>query len=175
MYIHIFCLLGPRCKQQKQCFFFQFDHRTESFNTWQHPYFHSSWKCYHGPLLIMSFFKVCNLWSCKQTGKKASHTWPQAQLGWLIKSYGSRCLYWSSQKVISNRVYNNTYKNKKQENCDDNNNSRNSCCREWCSQRVFIVANRWVLALTEDDRSFCWNMCYRFTGFAVFLKLFNSR
>ena len=86
-------------------FFFQFDHK--KYRIIQHitaPIFASSWKCYPGPLPIMSFVKVCNMWNCQQTIKKASHTRLQAQLGRLIKSYGSWCLCWSSQKVITNQV-----------------------------------------------------------------------
>ena len=107
MYIHIFWLLVPCCKQQEQCFFFQFDHK--KYRIIQHiraPIFASSWKCYPGPLPIMSFVKVCNMWNCQQTIKKASHTRLQAQLGRLVKSYGSWCLCWSSQKVITNQVCN---------------------------------------------------------------------
>ena len=104
MYIHIFCLLGRHCKQQEQRFFLQFAHQKHKII--QHmitPIFASSWKCYPGPLLIMSFVKVCKMWSCQQTVKKASHTRLQAQQGQLVKSYGSWCLCWSSQKVITNR------------------------------------------------------------------------
>ena len=43
--------------------------------------------------------------------QKASHTRLQTQLGRLVKSYGSWCLCWSSQKVISSQVCYN--KNKK--------------------------------------------------------------
>ena len=62
MYIHIFRLLGPHCKQQEQSFFFQFDHKKyKIIQQMITPIFASYLKCYPGPLLIMSFVKVCNM------------------------------------------------------------------------------------------------------------------
>ena len=95
------------------CFFFQFDHR--KYRIIQHMTTLSrggKYGCYPGPLPIMSFIKVCNMWNCQQTVKKASHTRLQTQLGRLVKSYGSWCLCLSSQKVISNQVCYNKIKNK---------------------------------------------------------------
>ena len=94
-------------------FFFQFDHR--KYRIIHHMTTLSrggKYGCYPGPLPIMSFIKVCNMWNCQQTVKKASHTRLQTQLGRLVKSYGSWCLCLSSQKVISNQVCYNKIKNK---------------------------------------------------------------
>ena len=102
MYIHIFCLLGPHCKQQEQSFFSIWPQKVQNHSTHDNTHICFHWKCCPGALPIMSFVKVCNMWSCQQTVKKALHTWLQAQLGWLVKSYGSWCLCWSGQKVITN-------------------------------------------------------------------------